>query len=153
MNEEIVFDRKRKIIYGVLAVAIALAAYYFFFYTKTCGNQQCFEDSMRGCKRASFITSGNMTFQYTIKGTDKNQCVIEVLFLKGEITNQDSLKLKDRTMNCYSEKGAVVVPEANLDSCHGELKEELQTIIISKLHKYIVQNLGKINGDLFQFDK
>jgi hypothetical protein len=54
-------------------------------------------------------------------------------------------------MICSLERGVVIAPESSLDDCAGELKEGLQDLVISRLHKYIVQNIGKINADLFGF--
>ena len=39
-------------------------------------------------------------------------------------------------------------PEKDLDSCKGELKENLQSVIIENLYKYIIDNLGEISEEL-----
>ena len=51
-------------------------------------------------------------------------------------------------MNCYLPLGDTSYPEGNIQQCKGELKEELQNLIIQKLHSYILENLDKISGEL-----
>jgi hypothetical protein len=51
-------------------------------------------------------------------------------------------------MECGFPKGVVVYPEQDIAQCHGLLKEEMQGIIIKKLHTYIVDNLGEIEQEL-----
>ena len=51
-------------------------------------------------------------------------------------------------MNCYYPPGTAAYPERDLSMCHGRLKEELQGIIITKLHTYIIDNLGKLDDEL-----
>ena len=43
----------------------------------------------------------------------------------------------------------MIFPESDINNCHGLLKEGLQDLFISKLHRYIVQNLGEINVEAF----
>ena len=45
-------------------------------------------------------------------------------------------------------KGIPIYPEKDLSKCHGRLKEELQAIIINKLHTYIIENIGEFRGNL-----
>jgi hypothetical protein len=51
-------------------------------------------------------------------------------------------------MTCYLPIGDDRVPEADISVCHGILKEELQAIIIEKLHLYVVENIGEISSEL-----
>jgi hypothetical protein len=51
-------------------------------------------------------------------------------------------------MTCYYPLGTAAYAEKDLSKCHGLLKEELQTIIINKLHAYILENLGKVEEGL-----
>jgi hypothetical protein len=36
--------------------------------------------------------------------------------------------------------------------CHGKLKEDLQGLVIEKLHGYIIKNLGDIKQEFAQLD-
>jgi len=51
-------------------------------------------------------------------------------------------------MTCYIPYGSLTVPQENLKNCHGELKEELQDVIIKKMHTYILDHIGEINKEL-----
>ena len=51
-------------------------------------------------------------------------------------------------MSCFYDFGIAEYPEKDLSKCHGRLKEELQRIVIEKLHSHILENLGKIEAGL-----
>jgi len=135
------------IILSVLAIIIlAFLIYMNFFYFKKCQNQSCFEDYLSECRRGEFTISGDMIMGYKIEGKRNNQCIIEVEFLKGDISNQDAVKLAGKKMKCSLPFGVVALPDSNLELCEGALKEELQSMIITKLHSYIVENINEINS-------
>jgi len=46
----------------------------------------------------------------------------------------------------------IVDPESNINYCHGRLKEEMQSMIISNLYAYMVENLGEIGEELTGID-
>jgi len=56
--------------------------------------------------------------------------------------------LEGKDMLCYLPLGSISAPQENLARCHGSLKEEMQAIIIKRLHNYIVDNLGEIGEEL-----
>ena len=60
--------------------------------------------------------------------------------------------LKGKDMVCYLPLGVVATPENNPNICTGKLKEEMQSLIIQKLHEYIVQNLGEISNEIAQIE-
>ena len=57
-------------------------------------------------------------------------------------------RLAGYEMECNYPDGVGTYPEKDLEKCHGKLREELQQIIIEKLHAYIIENLGKIDREL-----
>ncbi|MEK6819214.1 MAG: hypothetical protein AABY10_04770, partial [Nanoarchaeota archaeon] len=57
-------------------------------------------------------------------------------------------KLGGYSMTCVFQKGAAMYPEKDLDKCHGPLKEEMQSIVIKKLHTYVIENLNTIDRNL-----
>lgn len=118
------------------------------FYYRNCENQTCFNDYLEDCKGARFISQGDMTFEYKILGRSSGNCVVNVRLLQGDLSEQDLLKVEGKQMKCELPLGLVAVPQSDIGNCHGELREGLQDLIISKLHKYIVQNLGEINEGL-----
>lgn len=132
------------------SLLILASIWLTFFYYHKCENQTCFNDYLQDCRKATFISNNNMVFEYTIQKQTKFNCIVEVKLLQGDLSNQDSLKLEKKQMQCYLPLNTVVVPEADISLCKGELREGLQELIIQKLHAYIVQNLGKINADLLK---
>jgi hypothetical protein len=60
----------------------------------------------------------------------------------------DRTELEGQSMNCLVPLGSSAAPEADISNCHGILKEELQEMIINKLHAYVVDNLGEIGDEL-----
>jgi len=89
-----------------------------------------------------------MIFEYIIRGVSDGECEVDLELLRGELNNQDSLKLEGHEMTCYLPKGVLMIPESNIGKCTGLLKEGLQDLVIRKLHTYLVQNLGKLNLEL-----
>ena len=60
--------------------------------------------------------------------------------------NLKSLEGKD--MNCYRDIGNNENPKSDLEKCHGDLKEEIQALIIKNMNSYILENVGKISEEL-----
>ncbi|MFQ5531454.1 MAG: hypothetical protein ACE5ES_02455, partial [Candidatus Nanoarchaeia archaeon] len=56
--------------------------------------------------------------------------------------------LEGLKMTCSLPIGDISSPEDNLKNCQGPLKEELQNLIIQKMHAYILDNLGDIGEEL-----
>ncbi len=127
----------------ILILLIVLVWANFFWY-RECSNAQCFADYLKNCRSSKFDKTGAMQFQYRILGIREGQCAVSVKLLQGDLNNEDSRKIEGDSMDCLLPKGMVVVPEAEIAYCHGVLKEGLQDLIISKMHKYIVQNLGDV---------
>jgi hypothetical protein len=146
--------KKVKIFLALLAIALILSLIWLtFFYSRACENQTCFNDYLKDCKRANFITSGGMVFHYKILGKSSEGCEVNVKLLQGDLSNRDSLKLEKKEMRCYLPFNTVAAPEADIGLCTGQLKEGLQDLLIQKLHTYIVQNLGKINAELMNISQ
>jgi len=119
-----------------------------FFSYSTCETWDCFNDKLGGCDKVKFIGGDDMIFEYTIEGSEGDECEVGVQLLQGELNNQDSLKLEMHKMTCMLPKGVVMIPESNIGKCTGLLKEGLQDLVIKKLHSYLVQNLGKLNLEM-----
>lgn len=142
---------RKEVYVAGLIISVLLGVLFFanYVYFRECENQKCFNDYLKDCKRAKYVAEKEMVFGYSILGSSGSDCVVEVELLQGDVSNQDSLKIVGKTMACSIPKGVVIAPEADIDLCSGELKEGLQDLIISKLHKYIVQNLGDISSEVF----
>src|SRR3989344_6736782 len=135
----------------ILCVLLAVALYWaIFLNVKICNDAACFVESMSDCKRVSWIKEdAQASWRYTIKKSfDKNSCEIEVELFKMKEGTIDSEKPEGKKMICILEKGDSNFPETDVSKCNGELKEELQDIIIQRLHNYILKNIGEINEEL-----
>lgn len=139
------------ILFGFILFLIIFLAWANIFYYRTCLNETCFNDYLANCNRAKYVSNGNLTFEYLVEGSYKEECVIKTKLVSAQLNNQDSEKIIGKEMTCYFPKGAVSRPEDNLELCHGELKEGFQSLFISKLHKYIVQNVGEIKQNIYGF--
>ena len=137
-----------KLIAFVLLVVVVLFVWSVFFNYEDCKSRNCFNDNLKSCDKARFVGGDNMIFEYVINGKSGGECEVAVTLLQGELNNAESLKLENQEMNCFLPLGAVVVPESDIDVCHGLLKEGLQDLVIKKLHTYLVQNLGRLNLEL-----
>jgi hypothetical protein len=152
---ELLKDRKKVIliigiILGIILILVGIWAWASFVYYKNCDTKDCFDNSLLGCSRAQYLNTGNMTFLYSINGKSNGLCVVQVELVQGDLNNQDSLKLEKKEMKCYLPLNTIMIPESDINNCHGLLKEGLQDIFISRLHSYLVQNLGRINLEYFQ---
>ena len=156
-------EKKRKLllIFSIAVVTLALIAVYStFFHKEKCSNINCFNSNMANCVRASFINDAeDAAWLYEIKGRKGGflcfissqfceDCVVNVRILQAKKGDVDLEKIKGYDMDCYYPFGYVTVPQSDLMRCHGRLKEEMQELIIKKLHVYIVSNLGEIEEEL-----
>ena len=145
----------KKKVYIALIVVFAISALVFVYlnliYSPSCQNYECWQKYMTKCKKASFVNEQTeASWGYEIKGKTDNQCDIEVTLLlakKGELGINELVGDK---MTCSYKIGTATYAEKDLSSCHGLLKEELQTLIINKLHSYILENLGQVAEGLDQ---
>ena len=143
--------KRGKLIYIILGVALALiiiGLVYAFFYTAKCGDIGCFKTKLWECKRATFTNSGeNATWYYKINGFSAGECNVYTKAVSLKIDVGTGTALNGKAMNCYIPKEVLgaFMPEEKLEYCHGMLKEEIQRLMIEKMHLYIVQNIGQIN--------
>ncbi|RLG12607.1 hypothetical protein DRN73_01980 [Candidatus Pacearchaeota archaeon] len=133
----------------VLVILIGLAIYFTFYFHYTCKDLSCFQAHQKQCARTLFINDEkDVTWQYLIKGKEKNNCIISSKILEVKKGDYSKQSLINKEMDCFVPLGSIVSPESDLSRCHGILKEELQNIMIQKLHSYIVENLGEISKEL-----
>ncbi len=142
------FQWKRGLL-GVLVLVVFIVALYLTFGQENCQSFQCFQRNMASCLSAKYINEeSDASWMYEVQGLRNGMCEIKVTLLN---VKEGSLELRDYEGNfmfCAYSKGFVAYPEKDLDSCHGELKENLQAVIINKLYEYVVENLGIINEGL-----
>jgi len=145
--------KKRGIILLIIfAVVILLVAVYFsFFFSYKCNDLSCFRAHQEDCSRTKYIyDSTETTWDYHILGDKEGKCMIEVTALQVKEGSFDRVNLQGKTMICYLPLQDISFPESDISRCHGILKEELQDLIIQKLHDYIIEGVGDIGESLEQ---
>jgi hypothetical protein len=139
---------KRGLLMGV-SVLVLILAMYFTLKPADCQDYLCFQENMGRCSSANYINDDfEAAWKYSIKGPSKGSCEVEVTLMmmkEGELSNA---KLEGKSMTCSYPLGTSAYPERNLDMCHGILKEEIQKLIIERLHGYVLSNLGEIRENL-----
>lgn len=139
------------IIATLLAVSIAL---YYVTLPTPCESFTCFQDKMSACERGSFINEEpQASWRYTIQGTRDDQCQIEVTLLQAKEGPLQLREFEGHSMTCGFAQGLVTYPDKDLSVCHGLLKEDLQGVIIEKLHAYLLENLLNVQEALGLFNQ
>ncbi len=143
-------ENKNWIFLVAAIVIVAGIAYYLSFrHIPECQGFECFQDNMRKCEKASYISEEpEASWRYSIKGTESDECVVNVRLLQAKAGDLGIDQLVGYDMDCSYPRGFTAYPEKDLDKCHGRLKEEMQNIIIKKLHTYIIENLGELDENL-----
>ncbi len=127
-------------------IVVALVTFlYFWTEVEACDSWECFNDNLKSCERTTFIGGDDMIFEYTILGEFDSNCQVDVRLLQANLGVQESLSLENKDMVCDVPLGVVILPESDIGSCHGILKEALQDQIIEKLYSYVVSNVGQIS--------
>ena len=141
------------VVFSVLAIIfLAFAARYTFFYSESWETAECFLSNLRECSRAVFVNDqAEATWKYKIKDEISNECEIEVTLLQHKTNDLELNSLVGKSMTCSLEKGVADYPEKYLDKCHGILKEEMQGVMIKKLHAYLLDNLDEVKEGIGSF--
>jgi len=144
--------KKRALLLGALLVVVLIAliitSYYLYYNVNKCSNQQCFYDYLAKCEKNSYLSeTTDSVMNYKILGTEDGKCKVEVTLVQLKRGSAELAVLENQDMICYLPIGVQMDPENNLKDCHGRLKEEIQNIIIQRMHSQIVQNLGQINEE------
>ena len=148
------FTKRRHAVIGtvvvlIILIGIVLIYFNFFFTPVTCGSYECFRDYMVSCTRAKYVNDEpEASWRYEILGKEDGSCDINVKLLQTKQGELGFEKLQGLEMVCSYPLTQAAYPEKDLNKCHGRLKEELQTIIINKLHAYLIENLGQVDEGL-----
>lgn len=131
----------------ILAMALIIfSTYFLIYYTKPVASSKEFAQAMQTCNRVSWIRQdAQASWLYTITGNAQGDvCEIKVKLLKisqGSIENE---KLQGKQMLCKVLKTDTQFPEKDISKCTGVLKEELQDILIQRMHNYLLENVGEV---------
>ncbi len=141
-----------------IAAVVLVGWIWISSYSKDCADESCFESSLEKCSRAVWINEAeDASWGYGINGRgflctlNSNlcgECIVNVKLLQVKGGSIDLEKLNGRSMDCYLPFGYAANPQEDLSRCHGILKEEMQDMIIRKMHSYILTNVGRISEEL-----
>jgi len=135
-------------IIGVIILAI-IAVYFTFYYSYTCEDIGCFQAHQRKCSRTDYIKdSPDTVWRFFIQGKEDDKCEIDVEVVQIKSGTPTQQRLEGLSMTCLLPLDSIVSPESDIARCHGVLKEEMQNLIIQKLHTYVLDNLGDIGEEL-----
>ncbi|MEM3113503.1 MAG: hypothetical protein QXI33_03730 [Candidatus Pacearchaeota archaeon] len=124
------------------------ALFFSFYYTPKCTDPKCWDEKLKSCSRAKYINEPvDASWEYTIKGKDGDNCMVNVKLLEIKRGLKESEIMKGKEMTCLVPLGFRVSPESDINKCTGRLKEEMQTLIIKRLHEYILHNIGQISSE------
>ena len=134
----------------LIGIVLAAAIFFTFFYAKKCPDSGCFDVALVKCSKASYINNNaeDAVWYYKITGKSEDSCEVYVKLLQLKKGTTEMEGLQGKSMKCNVPPNVLVSPQNNLGRCHGLLKEEMQTIIINRLHNYVITNLGKISEEL-----
>jgi len=149
------FAPKKKVWLVIIFLVIAFSAFLIYFnliYSPICESDKCFSDSLAICKRSEFTKdAGDAVWDYEIRGPSKgNSCEVYVRLAQLKRGSVEVLALEDKDMTCYLPLGVVASPQKEIDRCHGELREEIQSLLIQKMHSYLLENIGQISEEFKQ---
>jgi len=137
------------IILILIALVLIIALYFTFFFSYKCSDASCFISHQEKCTKTKFVNNAeDVKWLYYIKGKEDGKCEIEVSVLEVKQGAIDKKILEEKSMTCLLPLGSIASPEADLLKCHGVLKEEMQNLIIQKLHSYIIESVGEITEEL-----
>lgn len=143
---------KSKLFLIFLFLIIIMAGFLFYYLvlrTNVCENRECYNKAIETCNKVFYVKeSEKANWLYRIKDNyQRDVCKVEVRLLEVRQGSIDLAALEDKKMICYVRKGSKEEPEEDLSSCTGVLKEELQEILIQKMHNYLLENLGDIEKE------
>ena len=141
--------RGRKIFIAIIIIVLLVAIYFTFFCFPKCNDLACFRAHQQKCSKAKYLDEAeSVLWKYRILGKEDGKCEIEVEVLRINEGGLDKKVLEGKSMMCLLPLGSISAPESDLSGCRGFLKEELQGLIIRKLHTYVLDNIGEINEEL-----
>jgi transketolase len=142
------FKKRDWIVILLIIFLLAISIILGFFFKQECKSKDCFIQNMVDCKKSYFnYEQQNMTWGYDIRGSSNSDCIIDATVSEVRLNVEVAQKIEGKKMRCTIPKNIAgsFMPEAKLQYCHGILKEELQDLIIEKMHLYIMQNIGQIS--------
>ena len=135
-------------VFLIVLIILGTATYFTFFFKYKCEDSACFVAHQETCSKTKFVNDLTDTrWEYIIEGKENGKCDIRIKVLEIKQGDLDRRKLEGKAMICSLSIGSKVDPQSDISKCTGPLKEEMQNMIIQKLHKYILDNVGEIGAE------
>ena len=131
----------------ILVLALIIFSIYFLvFYSKPIANSQEFAQAMQTCNRVSWTRQDEpASWLYTIAGNAPGDaCNVKVVLRQIKQGSIENEKLQGKEMLCTVLKTDTQFPEKDISKCTGKLKEDLQDILIQRMHNYLLENVGEV---------
>ncbi|MDD5193064.1 MAG: hypothetical protein PHF67_00605 [Candidatus Nanoarchaeia archaeon] len=140
-----------RIIIIILIPILVISAIYLFyiFNSKSCEDETCFISAIEHCQKASWLKEeADSVWMLRILGKeDNNHCRLYARLVNLRSGALDSEKLIGKDMTCIVLNTETSFPSSDMAECTGILKEEIQDIIIKRMHDYILSNIGEIKEE------
>jgi hypothetical protein len=142
----------KKIIIAALIMlfVIIILLLYFFISSKItlCNNDECYFSALSNCNKASYLRQDEKAlWSYEIIKNKNDNCLVNVKLVRINLGTIDIEKLEGKSMECSVKKYDKEYPETDMSLCSGLLKEELQDILIRRMHDYLYKNLKEIKEE------
>jgi hypothetical protein len=151
MNIMLTVRQKRWWLLAGFSLIVLSALSLIFFkvtYTTVCETDSCFSEQLATCSRAEFLKdTTDARWYYKIVGPQENSCEVYVKLAQLRRGSTEIERLSGLDMNCFLPHSVVESPQKDIERCHGPLREEIQSILIQKMHSYLLENLGRINQE------
>ena len=145
------FGKINFIVLLIIVLLLIILGLFFKFYYPLCENEECFSDSLIKCSKAGYYSeTSDTTIFYKILGKEKDKCQVFVQLKTVKQGSIELLALEEKTMICDIPLKTYIKPEQNIKNCHGELREEVQEIMIQRMHSQILENIGDISKEISQ---
>lgn len=144
--------KKVSVAAAILIIAVILS-WQLGLFKKNCKEDiNCFSEALQNCRQAKYLHLQDYNYYtYTIKGSEKGNCVILVNLDK--MAEGTAIQLVERfegkSMACKLPKEiinetTVNIIQSHISYCSGPLKEAVYESIIEKLYGIVLNNIGDI---------
>ena len=143
---------RKEIWFAIIGILIIIFGCWYFFRTKSCDVDYCFEEAARDCSKAKITITdeeGSVTF-YKIMGKEGDNCrlYIQAKTLTG-LSEENAKLFKDADMTCdipRTDFGRMKMSEMmdNLEYCHGRLKEAIYEVTLKNLYGLVTRDMGNV---------
>jgi len=141
---------KGVVIFTILGVVLlAIASYFIFFKVNVCSDSECFSEAIVSCEKTIYLFEDeDMIKQYVILGEQNEQCSSKVKILQIKTGNMELEILEGQEMICSFSQDTLIMPDEDITKCHGLLRENIQELVIQRMHKQLIANIGQIDESI-----